>query len=39
MCLTKLLPTMTSIWLNYINDFDYSQNVKKKHVSVWARVV
>ena len=29
MCLTKLLPTMTSIWLNYINDFDYSQNVKK----------
>ena len=30
MWLTKLLPTMMSIWLNYINDFGYSLNVKKK---------
>ena len=26
--LTKLLPTMTSIWLNYVNVPDYSENVK-----------
>ena len=32
--LTKLLPTMTPIRLNYINVSDYSENVKKR-VSIW----
>ena len=45
MCLTKLLPTLTSIWLNYVNSFWLLRNCIKtcfcmrKHIDISRTII